>query len=190
MPLNGLRQLHTYKLFLVFCHQSVLCSNLAVISKTKGNLYTTMYASCSYQREKKCTTMTKNNKGRILMIYVWCFPKIKPWCLIYSWDPKFGNLSAQGGDHLCKVPSHRALLMLGISQLVFILNANVSVGMVIKSHVLKLKPDSNCRESLRWSNTKEKLIPCFAVMNLETFYCNIQLLAKTDYRTKWTFSVM
>lgn len=32
---------------------------------------------------------------------------------------------------------------------VIILNSNLSIGMVIKSHILKLKPDSNCRESLR-----------------------------------------
>lgn len=32
---------------------------------------------------------------------------------------------------------------------VIILNSNLTIGMVIKSHILKLKPDGNCRETLR-----------------------------------------
>lgn len=116
------------------------------------------------------------------------FEKIKPWCLIYSWEPKVGKLSAQVeqvGDHFSKAPKGVTdLLVLGISDLVIMWNANMGFGMVIKPHVLRLKPDSNSSESLRWSNTEEQIIPHCVIMNLKTFHCNIWLIAETGYRTK------
>lgn len=68
---------------------------------------------------------------------------------------------------------------------VIILNSNLTIGMVIKSHILKLKPDGNCRETLRWCNTEKQIIPHFAILNLGIFYCNIWLLVEKSYRTMW-----
>lgn len=60
------------------------------------------------------------------------------------------------------------------------MNANVSFVVVIKPYVLKLKPDSNCRESLRWSNSGKQVILHFAIGKLQTFCYSIWLLVKYD----------